>query len=279
MASLRTAILLGAAMAAPAAGQSARPDTVEEFVSLYGGASAARSFAAAQILAPFQTSVALAEGCGSDCAVGALIVEARPRTDTDSRQLCFTNPVPLAARLRDQPAYGFVTHAEVTVTTAQGAAVLPYRLFAQMETRAASRARPNLEGEWCATLPVAMREAAATGGWSIALRAIPPRDVRFAYTDRSTARLSPNGAQGVVPVRFDPAGMNFAEILVRTTKPGARIAISGQRSKLRTPATLALTEATSTRVEIQQGKARTQLSTCTSQWAADRGGFVFDCPI
>ena len=279
MLAVRIAIVMAALSAAPALAQSARPDTVEEFVRLYGGASAARSFAAAERLAPYESDVALAEGCGTNCAVRALVVEALPRSDSGSRQLCFANPIPLAARIGDDPAYGFVTHAEATVTTSAGAAVLAYRLFARMDTRTASRAKPNLSGDWCATLPAALREAAAASGWSIALRAIPPRDQRFAYTARNAARLAPRAVAGVTPVQFDSTGMDFAEILVRTTKPGARIAVSGQRSKLRTPATISLTEAAASRVEIQQGKAKTQLDTCTSQWAADRNGFVFDCAI
>lgn len=279
MSAVRIAIVLAALNAAPAVAQSARPDTVEEFVRLYGGASAARSFAAAEKLTPYENDVALAEGCGANCSVRALVVDALPRSDSASRQLCFANPVPLAARIGNDPAYGFVTHAEATVTTNAGPAVLAYRLFARMDTRTASRAKPNLSGDWCATLPVAVRETAAANGWSIALRAIPPRDQRFAYTDISAARLAPRPAGGVLPVQFDPASMNFAEALVRTTKPGARIAVSGQRSKLRTPATISLTEAAAARVEIQQGKAKAQLDKCASQWAADRGGFVFDCPI
>jgi hypothetical protein len=279
MLGLRIAIVAAALAATPALAQSARPDTVEEFVRLYGGASAARSFAAAEKLAPFEGNIALAEGCGANCSVRALVVDAVPRTDTSSRQLCFANPIPSAARLEDKPAYGFVTHAEATVTTNEGATVLAYRLFAKMEDRAASRAKPNLEGDWCATLPVALREAAAAGGWSVALRAIPPRDGRFVYADMAAARLAPKVAGGVLPVQFDPGGMDYAEILVRTTKPGARIAVSGKRSKLRTPATISMTEAAAARVEIQQGKAKAQLDKCPSQWAADRSAFVFDCAI
>lgn len=279
MSAVRIAIVLAALTAAPAAAQSARPDTVEEFVRLYGGATAARSFAAAEKLTPYENNVALAEGCGANCSVRALVVDALPRSDSASRQLCFANPVPLAARIGNDPAYGFVTHAEATVTTNTGAAVLAYSLFARMDTRAASRAKPNLSGDWCATLPVALREAAAANGWSIALSAIPPRDPRFAYTAINAARLAPRPARGVLPVQFDPGGMGFAEVLVRSTKSGARIAVSGQRSKLRTPATISLTEAAVNRVEVQQGKTKAQLDTCASQWAADRSGFVFDCPI
>lgn len=279
MLGLRIAIVAATLIAAPAIAQSARPDTVEEFVRLYGGAAAARSFAAAEKLAPFENNIALAEGCGANCSVRTLVVEARPRDDASSRQLCFANPIPLAARVGDEPAYGFVTHAETTLTTNEGAAVLAYRLFARMDTRTASRARPNLDGDWCATLPVALREAAAAGGWSVALRAIPPRDARFNYADLSAARLAPKAAVGVMPVAFNPAGMDYAEVLVRTTKPGARIAVSGRRSKLKTPATISLTEAAAARVEIQQGKAKSQLDKCPSQWAADRNAFVFDCPI
>lgn len=279
MLAVRIAIVLAALAAAPAVAQSARPDTVEEFVRLYGGTSAARSFAAAEKLAPFENNVTLAEGCGANCTVRTLVVDALPRSDSASRQLCFANPVPLAARIGSDPAYGFVTHAEATVTTSAGAAVLAYRLFARMDSRTASRAKPNLSGDWCATLPVAVREAAAANGWSIALRAIPPRDPRFAYADVAAARLAPRLASGVMPVQFDPGGMGFAEVLVRSTKPGARIAISGQRSKLRTPATISLTEAAANRVEVQQGKIKAQLDKCASQWAPDRNGFVFDCPI
>lgn len=279
MSAVRIAIVLAALTAAPAAAQSARPDTVEEFVRLYGGATAARSFAAAEKLTPYENNVALAEGCGANCSVRALVVDALPRSDSASRQLCFANPIPLAARIGNDPAYGFVTHAEATVTTNTGAAVLAYRLFARMDTRTASRAKPNLSGDWCATLPVVVREAAAANGWSIALRAIPPRDPRFAYTDIAAARLAPRPARGVLPVQFDPGGMGFAEVLVRSTKPGARIAVSGTRSKLRTPATLSLTEAAASRVEVQQGKTKAQLDKCASQWASDRSGFVFDCPI
>ncbi|RHW18392.1 hypothetical protein D1610_08015 [Sphingomonas gilva] len=279
MLGLRIAITLAALSATPAIAQVARPDTVEEFVRLYGGAAAARSYAAAEKLAAFENNIALAEGCGANCAVRALIVDARPRSDSASRQLCFENPIPLAARIGDDPAYGFVTHAEATVTTREGAAVLAYRLFARMDTRTASRAKPNLTGDWCAQLPVALREAAAAGDWSIALRAIPPRDARYAYADLASARLAPRTAAGVMPVQFDPAGMGFAEILVRSAKPGARISVSGTRSKLRTPATISLTEAAAGRVELQQGKLRAQLDKCASQWAADRNAFVFDCPI
>lgn len=280
MLGLRIAIVMAALAAAPAMAQSARPDTVEEFVRLYGGATAARNFAAAAKLAPFESEVTASEGCtGDKCLVRALVVEALPRGDTSSRQLCFANPIPLAARLGADPAYGFVTHAEATVTTNAGAAVLAYRLFAKMDTRSASRAKPNLTGDWCATVPVALREAAAAGGWSIALRAIPPHDPRFAYTDLAAARLAPKSAAGVMPVQFDHDGMGYAEILVRTTKPGARIAVSGKRMKLKTPATISLTEAAARRIEVQQGKAKAQLDRCASQWAPDQNAFVFDCPI
>ena len=280
MLGVRFALIAAALVAVPATAQVARPDTVEEFVRLYGGATAARSFAAAERLAPFEHEVTAAEGCvGSNCTVRALLVEASPRTDSGSRQLCYANPVPLAARVGTDPAYGLLTHAEATITTNTGAAVLAYRLFARMDTRTASRAKPNLAGDWCVTPPAALREAAAAGRWSITLRAIPPRDRRFAYGDIAAARLAPRPASGVMPVQFDPAGMGYTEILIRSAKPGARIAISGARSKLRTPATISLTEAAARRVEIQQGKARAQLDTCPSQWAPDQNGFVFDCPI
>jgi hypothetical protein len=280
MLGLRIAFIVAAFAAQPALAQVARPDTVEEFVKLYGGAAAARSFAAAEKLAPFEGEVTVSEGCtGASCTVRALLVEVLPRTDTSSRQLCYANPVPLAARAGTEPAYGLVTHAEATVTTNEGAAVLAYRLFARMDTRTASRAKPNLTGDWCVALPVALREAAAAGGWSIALRAIPPRDQRFAYNDTAAARLAPRTASGVLPVQFDPTGMNYAEMLVRSTKPGARIAVSGKRSKLRTPATISLTEAAAGRVEIQQGKSKAQLDKCASQWVPDQDRFVFDCPI
>lgn len=281
MLGLRIALVATVAcVAVPAAAQSARPDTVEEFVKLYGGASAARSFAAADRLAPYESDVTVSEGCtGANCTVRALVVDALPNGDTNSRQMCFTNPIPLAARAGADPAYGFITNVEATVTTNEGAAVLAYRLFARMDTRAATRAKPNLAGDWCATLPVALREAAAAGGWSIALRAIPLRDQRFAYTDIAQARLAPRAASGVLPVQFDPAGMGYAEAMIRTTKPGARIAVSGIRSKLRSPATISLTEAAAGRVELQQGKTTTTLDKCPSQWAADRSAFVFDCPI
>lgn len=280
MLAVRIAIVLAVLSAAPAMAQSARPDTVEEFVRLYGGAAAARSFAAAEKLAPFEQNVTASEGCvGNNCTVRTLLVDALPRSDSGSRQLCYANPVPLAARVGADPAYGLLTHAEATITTNAGASVLAYRLFARMDTRTAARAKPNLSGDWCATLPAALREAAAANGWSIALRAIPPRDPRFAYADIAAARLAPRARAGVVPIQFDPAGMGYAEILVRSTTPGARIAVSGQRSKLRTPATISLTEAAARRVEVQQGKAKAQLDTCASQWAADRGAFVFDCPI
>lgn len=269
-----------ACIAAPAAAQSARPDTVEEFVKLYGGPAAARSFSASEKLTPFEGDVTLSEGCtGNQCTVRALIVEARPNSDTSSRQLCFANPLPLAVRVGTEPAHGFVTNAEATVTTSEGAAVLAYRLFARLDSKSASRAKPNLTGDWCATLPVALREAAAKSGWSIALRAIPPRDQRFAYTDTNRARLTPRPVAGVVPTQFDPASSNFAEALIRTTKPGARIVVSGRKSKLRTPATISLTEAAAGRVTLEQGKTKTTLETCPSQWAQDRGAFVFDCAI
>jgi hypothetical protein len=280
MLGLRIAIVMAALAAAPAMAQSARPDTVEEFVRLYGGATAARSFAAAEKLTPFESNVALAEGCsGANCAVRALVVEARSRDNTSSRQLCFANPVPLAARIGEDEARGFVTHAEATVTTSDGAAVLAYRLFARLDKKSASRAKPNLTGDWCATLPATLREAAAKGGWSVALRAIPPRDTRFAYTDLAGARLAPKRAAGVLPVQFDPSAVDMAEMLVRTTKPGARISVAGKRSKLKTPATISLTEAAAGRVEIQQGKAKAQLDKCPSQWAPQNNAFVFDCPI
>jgi hypothetical protein len=279
MNALRLAIGMAALATAPAAAQVARPDTVEEFVRLYGGAAAARSFAAAENLAPFENNVTLAEGCGANCTVRALVIEARPREQSASRQLCFANPVPLAARIGADPAYGLVTHAEATVTTNAGATVLAYRLFARMDPQTATRAKPNLSGDWCAQLPVAVREAAAAGGWSIALRAIPPRDARFTYTNLAAARLAPRPAAGVLPVQFDPTGMDFAEMLVRTTKPGARISVSDVRSKLRTPATISLTEAATSRVELWRGKTMQRLDKCPVQWATDRSAFVFDCPI